>query len=60
MLELSKRSPNPAFKVIDNETGCASSFYSSSFAIEEAKEKARQGQQAFARRIIRLKDNSDK
>lgn len=54
-----RREINPIFKVIDRESGQASDFYSPTFAYDEAREKARQGQQKFARRVIKLKNKPE-
>lgn len=54
-----RREINPIFKVIDRESGQPSDFYSPTFAYDEAREKARQGQQKFARRVIKLKNKPE-
>lgn len=59
-LKLQKMSINSAFKVVDTVTGEVSSFYSLSFANEEAKKRANQKQCDFARRRIILKSNTEK
>lgn len=54
-----RREINPIFKVIDSESGQPSDFYSPTFAYDAAREKARQGQQKFARRVIKLKNKPE-
>lgn len=54
-----RREINPIFKVIDSESGQPSDFYNPTFAYDEAREKARQGQQKFARRVIKLKNKPE-